>query len=108
MTNNDKVIDLSKNDKFMQGQRANYYAEQELADFEEFVNILEEQFKKSYIFHDVDFQEVKKEYLERVRETYFDEHTNKLREDFVPDLLEYYDRMFKFAEHPEYDTYTEY
>lgn len=108
MTNKNKVIDLTKNDKFMQSQRANYYAEQELADFEEFVKILEEQFKKTYIFQDVDFQEVKREYLESVRETYFDENTNKLREEIVPDLLEYYDRMFKFAENPEYDPYAEY
>lgn len=107
MANNDKVIDLTKNDKFMQSQRANYYAELELADFEEFVKTLEEHFKKTYIFQDVNFQEVKKEYLERVRETYFDEYTNKLREDIVPDVLEHYDRVFKFAENPEYDPYSE-
>lgn len=75
---------------------AEYFASQEIRDFEETISILKENSSLSYLFNNLDFDQVAEAVMKTVREAYYKD--NKLTPKAVEEINKLYGERFDIDE----------
>ena len=94
------VITLDVNKRLSDKERnlANYLAQQEINDCEEFFSLCKEQFSLSYLFSSLDIDTIKKAVLYNIYIKYFDTTDGSLKDEYVVPIIEKYSKQMDLSE----------